>query len=78
VGIDEPRHNPLSGGVDDLHIVSVVQPRIAWQAPRAFDAITLDHNGFIPGGRIPRAIDQSPVGDHDGFFSTHVSLLIGF
>jgi hypothetical protein len=75
--IDEPRHDPLSGRVDDLHVVPVFEPDIAGEAPRAFDAITLDHNSFIPERRIPSAVDQGSVRNDDRLFtmSAHVTLL---
>jgi hypothetical protein len=78
MGIDEPRHDPLSGGVDNLHIVSVFQLYVAGKTSRAFDAITLDYNGLIPSRRIPSAVDQGSVRDHDGLFTVgdHVNLLL--
>src|SRR5262245_53231468 len=78
MGIDEPGHDPLSGSVDNVNIVSVFQLYIGGKAPRAFDAITLDHNGLIPCGRIPSAVNQGSVGDHDGLFTMgdHVNLLL--
>src|SRR5262245_65841549 len=74
--IDQPRHDPLSGRVDDLHVVPVFKPDIAGEAPGAFDAITLDHNGFTPEWRIPRAVDQGSVGDHNGSFTLGAHLTL--
>jgi hypothetical protein len=78
MGIDEPRHDPLPAGIDNLYIVSVFQPYVAGQAPGAFDTIALDHNGLIPTRRIPCAINQDAVRDHDGFFviAAHLTLLL--
>jgi hypothetical protein len=78
MSIDEPRHDPLSGGVDNLHIVPVFKLYIAGEASRAFDTITLDHDGLIPCRRIPSAIDQRAVGNYDGLFtmSAHANLLL--
>jgi hypothetical protein len=68
-------HCPVS--IDNLHIVSGFQPHVAGQGSDALDTITLDHNRLIPTRRIPCAINQGAVRDHDGFLilAAHLILL---
>ena len=56
MGVDESRHNPLSRGVDNFHVVCIFESYIAGQAPRAFDTIALNHNGLIADRRMAATV----------------------
>src|SRR5215831_15773095 len=50
VTIDEPGHDPLLGGINDLHMVLIFDPDIRRELSDTPNAIALDDNGVIDRG----------------------------
>src|SRR5262249_3977249 len=77
VTIDESRHDPLLGGINDLHVVLIFELDIRRESPDTPNAVAFDDNGFVDRGRTSRAVDQGPVLNNERFSVTavHRSLL---
>jgi len=50
VTIDEPGHDPLRSGINDLHVVLIFDPDICRELSDTPNAIALDDNGVIDRG----------------------------
>ena len=79
VTIDESRHDPLFGGINDLHVILIFDADVRREPPDTPNAVPLDDDGVVDRGRTSRAIDQGPVLNNERFSVTavHRSLLNG-
>src|SRR5262249_37273727 len=77
VTIDESRHDPLLGGIDDLHVVLIFDADVRREPPNPANAVALDDDGVVNCGRTSRAVDQGPVLNNERFSvaAVHRSLL---
>jgi hypothetical protein len=50
VTIDEARHDPASGGIDDLHVVLIFDPDVSRESSDTSNAIALNDDGVIDCG----------------------------
>ena len=79
MGVDQPGHDPLAGGVDDLDIAAVVEGNLRRQRADVLDLIALDDDGVAPPRRAAGAVDQRSVANDDCSRSAtaHQGLLTG-
>jgi hypothetical protein len=61
VAVNEPGHNPLPGGIDDLHLCLILQLHVGRQRPGTADAVAVDDQGGVRNGWTAGPIDQSAV-----------------
>src|SRR5262245_14102185 len=64
VRIDQPRHDPLSAGVDHLDVAAILELHVGRQRAHALDAIALDYDGVVARRGVAGAVDQGAVADH--------------
>ena len=77
VSVDQPRHDPLTGGVDDVDVPVVLELDRGGQPPDARDAIALHHERLVGGRRTPRAVDQGAVTNDERLYrAVHLASLI--
>jgi hypothetical protein len=50
VTIDEARHDPLLGGINDLHVVLIFELDIRRESPDTPNAVAFDDDGVIDRG----------------------------
>src|ERR1051326_7126214 len=67
VRVDQARHDPLPGGIDDRDVAAVVEAAAAPQRADVLDAVALDHDGIVSPRRRARAVNQGAVADDCGF-----------
>ena len=64
--VDQARHDPLAGGVDDVDGLAVFEVDVGRQRADALDPIALDDDGIVAARRLAGAVDQRAVADHQG------------
>ena len=67
VAVDEPGHDPVPGGIDDVHGVLVLDPDVLRQPSYTANAVALNDNSIIGHGRVSCAIDQRSMTNDQGF-----------